>query len=165
MSHQASLIRPDNGRQSARSESERSVVGSAAGVAHDIAELLELQAKLLVTDSKTMARRSALPFVLMIAGYAVLLGCTPVALESLAELFVDQLDWSRPLSFLAAAGCGAIFAALLVSAGWWRFRHVFDALKNSREELNRNISWIKQSLKTGGAASSAHRTVERSNIA
>ena len=162
MSRQTSL----NGlgsRPSAHSDSERSVVGNAAGVMHDITELLELQTKLLASDSKAVVRRAVLPVVLVGVGLAVLLGSTPIALESLAEYFFHLFAWHRSLAFLAAASCGLIFSVLLLGMAWWRFRHVFDELNNSREELTRNISWIKQSLKTGGGASFARPTVQRRN--
>lgn len=165
MSRETSLNGSGNSRQSSRRDGEDSVVGHAAGVMHDVAELFELQAKLLVADSNTIARRAAFPIVLIGVGLAVLLGCTPVALESLAELFLDQLDWPRSLSFLAAAGCGVLLSVLLLSIGWWRIRHALDPLKNSREELARNIASIKRSLKTSGAAPSARQNIEGRRIA
>lgn len=153
MSHQTSLNGSDQSGRRAPSSGGRSVMGHAGDVMHDLAELVDLQAKLLVVDLKACSKRAFVPLTLMGAGGVVLLGCTPVALASLAELLFTQFGWSRSLALIVAACCGVFVGASLLGAGWWRCGHVFDELKNSQDELMRNATCIKRALKSGGGAS------------
>ena len=142
----------DNGRKprldrAHQSSSPRAVMGNVTDVMHDITHLLELQAKLFATDSKAATRRALLPIVAMVVGVCVLLGCVPVGLLAAAEVVQIEAGLSRPLSLVCAAGAGLILAVALLAVGWWRLRRGFHEFDRSRNELLRNIAWVKQTLR------------------
>lgn len=120
---------------------------SFSGLAHDAIELAELQARLLKLDAQAAARNGGTSLALAVVGACLLLGCVPVALVALGELFVDQFAWSRAAGYAAAAGVGLVFSGGAGFAAWQRIRTAAHALQRSREELNRNIAWIKSNLK------------------
>ncbi len=123
------------------------VAASFTNLAHDAIELAELQAKLLKLDAQAAARNSGMSVALLVVGVCLLLGCVPVALVALAELFVAQFEWSRAASYAAAAGIGLALSAGAGAAAWSRIRTAAASLERSRNELNRNIAWIKSNLK------------------
>jgi hypothetical protein len=126
---------------------EPNVAASFSGLAHDAIELAELQAQLLKLDVKAAARNGRTGLVLGTVGVCLLLGCVPVALLALAEVFVAQYGWSRAGSLGVAAAIGLVLSAGAGAAAWYRLRRGLASLQRSRDELNRNIAWIKSNLK------------------
>jgi hypothetical protein len=123
------------------------VAESFSGLAHDAIELAELQARLLKLDAQAAARNGGTSIALVVLGVCLLLGCVPVALIALAEWFVYQFDWPRTGAFAAAAAIGLLASAAATYAAWIRVQTALAALQRSRDELNRNIAWIKANLK------------------
>lgn len=160
MSNQAPLNGSTNVRSpNANGSPAKAVFGNAADVMHDVTELAELQAKLLATDVNTMKRRVTIPIVLLVVAVSVLLGLIPVALLGVAELFVVYAELSRVGALFAAAGCGAGVTLVLAIIAWIKLKSSFTALENSRQELQRNIAWIKTTLKSGGKRPMASTSV------
>jgi lysylphosphatidylglycerol synthetase-like protein (DUF2156 family) len=126
---------------------EPNVAASVSELAHDAIELAELQAQLLVLDVKTAAFETRTSLVLVIVAASLLLGCIPVALFALAEVFVVQLEWSRSVALAVAAVVGLALCGGCVAVAWSRFQVGLQSLKRSREELQRNLAWIKSNLK------------------
>jgi hypothetical protein len=151
MSYKTTLNGSMNGSQSSRGASPtRAVFGNAAGVVHDFTELLELQVKLFAADVSAVKRRIVLPIAALVLSICVTLAILPVLLVGVAELFIQHADLSRATAFFASAGCGALVASILALVGWWRIRAGLHELQNSREELRKNIEWIKKTLRHGG---------------
>jgi hypothetical protein len=123
------------------------VAESFTGLAHDAIELAELQATLLKLDAQAAARNGGMSVALLVIGACLLLGCVPVALTALAEVFVAQLEWPRAAAFAASAAIGLALSAAIGTRAWYRVRVAFAALERSRNELSRNIAWIKSNLK------------------
>ena len=142
MVHQAEVN--TNGRSK---PSAAKVAESFTGLAHDAIELAELQARLLKLDAQAAVRNGGTSVALAVLGVCLLLGCVPVALIALAELFVAQFDWPRAGAFAASAAIGLAFSAGAAYAAWIRVQTALTALQRSRDELNRNIAWIKSNLK------------------
>ena len=130
----------------------RRMAGNVAGVIHDVTELIELQARLFAADIKAAVRESILPLVLMVTAVCILLGAMPVLLLGVAEVLAAQVEWSRTVSLLVAAGMGVGVALLVLVIAWWRLRRGISHLDGSLEELERNVAWIKQVLKNEGPA-------------
>ena len=126
---------------------EPNVAASFSGLAHDAIELAELQARLLKLDVQSAARNGGMSIALAVVGICLLLGCVPVALVALGEVFVAQWGWSRAAAFGAAAAIGLALSAGAAAAAWIRVRTALASLQRSRDELNRNIAWIKSNLK------------------
>jgi hypothetical protein len=124
------------------------VATSFAGLTHDVIELAELQAQLLALDVKSTSQKARTSLVLVVIGVCVLLGTTPVALLTFAELLIQQFGWSRAASFASATLLGALLAAGILGAAWARFRAGVVTIQRSREEFNRNIAWVKSNLRT-----------------
>jgi uncharacterized membrane protein YciS (DUF1049 family) len=142
MVHQAEVN--TNGHAKPR---EPNVAASFTGLAHDAIELAELQARLLKLDAQAAARNSGIGAALVVVGVCLLLGCVPVALLAFGEWFVVQFDWSRGTAYAAAAAIGLALSAVAATAAWMRVRTALASLQRSRDELNRNLAWIKANLK------------------
>jgi hypothetical protein len=123
------------------------VATSFAGLTHDVIELAELQAQLLALDMKSTSRKARTSLVLIVIGVCVLLGTVPVALMTFAELLIQQFGWSNAAGFASATLLGVLLAAGILGAAWARFRAGVVTMQRSREEFNRNIAWVKSSLR------------------
>ena len=75
------------------------VATSFSELTHDAIELAELQAQLLALDLKETSESTKVSLTLGVVGTCLLLGSIPVALIALAELLIEQLDWSRAAGF------------------------------------------------------------------
>jgi Putative Actinobacterial Holin-X, holin superfamily III len=152
MVHQAEVN--TNGKAKA---AERNVAASFTDLAHNAIELAELQAKLLKLDAQAASRNGGMSFAMLIVGVVLLLGCMPVALVALGEVFIAQWDWTRAAAYGAAAAIGIVLSAGAVAMAWYRLRAALAALERSRCELARNIAWIKWNLKRGAKRGSSDR--------
>ena len=65
----------------------------------------------------------------------------------LAERLSQAAGLSRAAAFSIAALGGFVAAAALGIVGWLRIREVEHVFQPSREELIRNVTWIKHVLK------------------
>jgi cytochrome bd-type quinol oxidase subunit 1 len=134
------------------------VAGSVSELTHDVIELSELQAKLLVLDIKRSSRRTRSCLILAVVGICFLLGTIPVALAALAQLLVEQLDWTQSAAFGVAALVGLGLAAIAAGIAWGILKSGLISLERSREEFARNFDWLKSTLKNRGqsAADTPH---------
>lgn len=126
------------------------VIDNLTEFGNDVATLVELQAKLAALDLEETRRRATVPVVMLAVGVWVALGVVPVLLFGLAELLVLyaglKLAWALLLVAgvtLAAVGAVAWFAIPAISRSMVSFRR-------SREELMRNISWVRTVLVYSG---------------
>ena len=133
-----------NGKPSAK---EPNVVASFSGLAHDAVELAELQSELLSLDTAAAWRRIRVGVVLTIVGGCLLLGCLPVVLLTIAEALVEFAGWSQTAALAAAGGGGLLVAAGILTVAWFRLKTMLASFERSREELTRNLAWIKSSLR------------------
>jgi len=129
-------------------DEEPNVATSFSGLAHDVIELGELQAQLLVHDVKSTTQKTRTSMLLGVVGACVLLGSVPVLLFALAELFVERFGWARSASFAVAAVVGIVASAGVLAAAWNRLSVGLSSMQRSRDELSRNIAWIKSSLRS-----------------
>jgi hypothetical protein len=123
------------------------VAASVSGLTHDVIELSELQAKLFMLDVKKSSQQARTCLVLAIVGICFLLASIPVALFALAELLVEQLDWSRAGALGVATVVGLALSAAFAGAAYALIRSGLLSLQRSREEFNRNVAWIKSMLR------------------
>ena len=129
-------------------DEEPNVATSFSGLAHDVIELGELQAQLFVHDVKSTTQKTRTSLLLGVVGACVLLGSVPVLLFALAELFVEQFGWTRSAGFAVAAVIGIAASAGILAAAWNRLSVGLNSMQRSRDELSRNIAWIKSSLRS-----------------
>lgn len=134
------------------------IIGNLAELGSDVATLAELQAKLAAHDLQESTARAALPALMLGAGLGLLLGAIPVILIGCAELLADALSLEyRGLAYLIVAAVAVILAA---GAAWFALsglRSSFTSFARSREELARNLAWIKTVLAYSGRSVSRPR--------
>lgn len=126
---------------------EPNIAASFSGLAHDVIELAELQAQLFTLDIKSTSEKTRTSLVLAVAGACALLGSVPVALFALGELFQKFLGISEAAGFGLAALVGVVLSAVLMMAAWSNFKSGEASMRRSREELSRNLAWVKSNLR------------------
>jgi hypothetical protein len=114
---------------------------------HDIVSLAELQFELFRSDYRGGLKGLLIPIGLLLVAGMMAIGTAPIALILMAELLVQAAGLSRAAAFSIAALSGFIVAAALGVAGWSQIRGVGRVFERSREELTRNMTWIKHALK------------------
>jgi len=159
MVDQTTLRPPEtNGRQAhIDSPIADGVIGNLAELGSNIAGLAELQAQLAVADLKESGGQAAAPLVMIAAGLVFLLAALPVALIGASELLFEMAHFRyRGLAYLIVAGVAAAIAVVLMLIGVPRLARSFATLVRSKEELARNVAWIKTVLANSGRRP-AHR--------
>jgi hypothetical protein len=144
-----------NGRQRTQMPD---VAGSVSGLTHDVIELAELQTRLLTLDLKRSSQKTRTCLILAVIGACLLLASIPVALLALAELLVEQLDWSRSAALGVATLTGLLLSAIFAGIAYSIARSGLVSLERSRDEFNRNVAWIKSTLKNRGQYSAFTKT-------
>ena len=117
---------------------------------HDIVSLAELQFELFRNDCRKELRGLLIPVALLLLAGILAAGSVPVALIFIGEILAQTAGLSRAAAFSIAALGGFIAAAALGVAGWSHIRGIGRVFERSREELTRNMTWIKQVVKRPG---------------
>lgn len=118
-----------------------------AGLLHDVMTLAELQLNLLSVDAKEASGRAVLPFALLGGAAVFALSALPLLLVALAQLLRDQAGWPAAAATATAVATGLIIAAVLAAIGYLRLRRCLEPLARSKEEFERNVTWLKNALK------------------
>jgi hypothetical protein len=134
-------------RNGTASTSPNGVAKGMGELTHDIVSLAELQFELFRSDCREGLRRMLAPLALLLVAGAVAVGAVPIALIAMAELLAQAAGLSRATAFAIAALGGFAAAVGMGVAGWFSLRRVGGVLGRSREEVARNMTWIKQALK------------------
>jgi len=137
-------------RSSANGAPEQQVVGGIAGFGSDMATLAELQAQLAVTDLKESLQKAALPLALLAGGVIGLIGAVPVALLGVAALLATALKISSARAMLLTGGVVLALALVVVIVSASKIGPSFSSFRRSREELVRNLAWIRTVLLYSG---------------
>jgi membrane protein implicated in regulation of membrane protease activity len=133
--------------------------GDIAGFALDVRTLSELQFKLFVMEAQEHGRRAVLPTIVLL--FAATLGgaCFPIAFVAIAFLIVQTLELSYAFAFSITAIAGAILSLLLGATGWMLLRSRVSMPNRSRQELSKNLRWMKRQFKVAELGKdSAHTT-------
>ena len=144
-----------NGQNGSAASLPRSVAKNARELGHDVVSLAELQLQLLANDCRESARSVVLPGSLILMGATLAAGCVPVALAGTAELLIHGAGLSPAAAFFSVAAAGAIVAGGIALVGWRALRGALRPFRQSRDELNRNVTWIKNMLRRPPAAGAA----------
>jgi hypothetical protein len=119
---------------------------------HDIVSLAELQFELFRNDCREGLKGLLIPLALLLLAGIAAAGTVPVALILIAEFLSQTAGLSRAAAFAIAALGGFVVAAALGIAGWSQIRGAGSVFQRSREELTRNMNWIKHVLKQPAAS-------------
>jgi hypothetical protein len=87
------------------------------------------------------------PVAMLLVAGIVAVGTVPIALIFIAEFLTQAAGLSRAAAFSIVALSGFIVALAMGVVGWSQVRGVGYVFARSREELTRNIAWIKHALK------------------
>jgi len=137
------------------------VAASVSDLTHDVIELTELQVQLVALDVKQSVGKARMLLVLTVVGVCVVLGTIPVALIALAALLMHFLAWSAAAATCVAALVGLIVAGAILGTAYSYIKKGLFSMDRSREELRRNIAWLKSTLRTRGHAPPTHAPTEK----
>lgn len=122
------------------------VVGSIADFGNDVATLIELQAKLAALDAKECVASATFPVVVIAVALVVVLAAVPVVLLGVAYLLAMALNiapgWAMLLTGLLALAVAGLVGFLSVK----EITRSLEPLRRSREELVRNLAWVRTVL-------------------
>lgn len=128
------------------------VTEGVTGLTHDVIELAELQVQLLQLDMRQSFDKARTCVILAVVGACLLLGTIPVALLTLAAVLYEQAGWSIAASAGVAALVGLLVTAAILGVAWSYMNKGMVTLERSRDELRRNVAWLKSTLRTRGKA-------------
>lgn len=126
------------------------VVGSIADFGNDVATLVELQAKLAALDMKESVRMTVPPLAALVTGLAFVMAALPVLMLGVAWLLASWLTIHVGWAMLLTAGVILTLSILTAAIAARRLGRGLDAFRRSREELARNVSWIRTVLMHSG---------------
>jgi hypothetical protein len=145
MADQATL-NTGNGRGVPINAPAEALVGGVADFGNDLATLGELQAKLIAIDLKEAAGRATMPLIVAAGGAALALGALPVVLLGVAELLVSYTTLARGWAYLLVGGLAIVLAGVAAMVVLPRLKASLESFRRSREELTRNIAWVRTVL-------------------
>ncbi len=124
-------------------EAPEGVVGSLTEFGNDIATLIELQTKLAMIDLKESSAKAMVPSGMAALGIVLALAALPVALLGAADLLANAMTWSPGTSRLVVALVSVAVAGVLAFLGIKGLSASLQSFQRTREELTRNIQWIR----------------------
>lgn len=118
-----------------------------AGLAHDVANLAELQIQLLAVDLRDARSQAGPAAVFLGAGAVAALGAVPVLLMGLGYLLVEWAEWSAAAALLTVSLIAIVGGLTVLYLGWKRLMSAAGTLQRSKSELVETLHWLKESLK------------------
>jgi uncharacterized membrane protein YqjE len=129
---------------------EGKVVSGIAEFINDIVTLAELQAKLALLDLNESLEKARLSLALVVVGVFFILASLPVALFGVAELLAAALKISHGWALLMTGAVVLVVAGIVVAVSAYRLVPSVSSFRRSREELSRNLAWIRTVLLYSG---------------
>jgi fatty acid desaturase len=145
-----------NQRNGSTAAPPNEVAKGMGDLTHDIMSLAELQFVLFRIDCREGLKRLLIPVALLLFAGIVAVGTVPVALIVFAEFLTQAAGLSRAVAYSIAALSGLIVAVAMGVVGWSYLRGVVHVFERSREELTRNMTWIKHALKRSASIKLQH---------
>jgi len=149
MADQAS-VRSNGQRNRINSPLVEGVIGNLAGFGADVASLAELQTKLLTLEVKEGTGKATLPLLGLGLGVALIFGGLPVLIFGVGSLIAEAFSVRQSVGLTFTALVTLALAGLLTWLGVRGVGKSFGGFTRSREELTRNIAWVKTVLVYSG---------------
>jgi hypothetical protein len=126
------------------------ILEGISGLGNNLTTLATLQARLAVEDSRESARRG-LP-ALIAAGVLVPLAIASatVGLIGIGYWLAAARDVPLGRAFLIVALGGIVLSGSLAAFALTKLRQSLESFRRSREELERNIAWLRTVLAQSG---------------
>jgi hypothetical protein len=110
-------------------------------------------------DVKKSAEKAKLCVILGIVAACLLLASIPVALFALGYLLYEQLQWSMAASMGVAALVGFMLCGIVGGVAYALVQNGVVTMDRSRDELRRNIAWLKSTLRNQGKQHASERPI------
>lgn len=119
---------------------------STGMLVRDAVELAELQLQLFAADGREMARKSAPPLLMIVAGLVIAISGLPLLMVGLAYVLVELAGFPIWLAMLISAIAGIAIggASVLVGIRW--LQPQLEIWRRSAGELKENVEFLKGSL-------------------
>jgi hypothetical protein len=144
------------GSTTAHSPRHGSAAGAEGGIAefiHDVVTLAELQTDLAALNFKETARKAAVPIGLIVLSLTLMAAGATVALIGSGLLLASALKIHQGWAMIATAGVVMALTGPAAMFGVARLRSSFDSFRPSREELRRNLTWLRAVIISRGRSS------------
>lgn len=132
--------------------------GSVRRVMADVAELVELQVRLAVSDLKCLVASTIRPLVLVAISLVLVLGSLPVLLFAAGSLLVEEFGWELAPAQLTVAGVAIALAAVLGALAVKGLMACGPPLRSSVAEFEKNMESLREML---GGQDALERHLER----
>jgi hypothetical protein len=119
---------------------------------NDVGTLAELQANLAALNFEEAVRKATVPIGLIVLNLTVLAAGVTVALIGSAWLLASALRIHPGWAMIMTAGVAVAVAGLAAMFGMGRLRSSRDSFRPSREELRRNLIWLRAVLISRGSS-------------
>lgn len=119
------------------------MVRGARGLGSDIVSLAELQWQLAMADFAVAKQDAVAQTMKLVVVLGLAIGGTPLLLFGVAELLVEQLEWSRGLTYLGVAAIALAIAGFVGMSVMRGLSKCGASFARSKFELNQNIAWLK----------------------
>lgn len=133
------------------------VVSNAAEFAEHLLTLGELQGRLAAFETKQNVEAVKFGTAVMLVGAAIGVAGLPIALAGIAEVLVSALNMNRGAALLSVAVAAFAVAGVCIAIAIGRLRASDLGFPLSKEELSRNINWIRTVLLHSGRSSRGRR--------
>ncbi|MDZ4656978.1 MAG: phage holin family protein [Bythopirellula sp.] len=112
----------------------------------DVTELAELQTRLMADDVRSSLAATVKPTLFVVVSIALLIGTVPVLLFAVANLLVDQQQWSPHMAQFTCAAVALLIAVSLGSLALQKFKQCASPLQRSLDELEKNMDTLREML-------------------
>lgn len=121
---------------------------NVAEVTHDAITLGELQLKLMQADWEEGSGGVKFGLVAIVVGALALLSCLPVLLIGLGFALTEWFSLSASTGMALSGLLGLVSAILSAVVGYFMMKQGVATFGRSKQELRRNVLWIKSVLKS-----------------
>jgi Putative Actinobacterial Holin-X, holin superfamily III len=133
------------------------VVTNVAEFAEHLLTLAELQTRLATIEMKQNVQAVKFGGAVMLVGAVIGIAGLPIALAGIAEVLVTALGMNRGAALLLVAVAAFAVAGICIVIAAGRLRGSDLGFPMSKEELTRNINWIRTVLLHSGRSSGGRR--------
>ncbi len=128
------------------------MVRGAREFSSDLVSLAELQLQLALADFAAAKKLAVAQTLKLVATLGLTIGGTPLLLFGVAEVLVEQLDWSRGLSYLGVAVIALGIAGFIGFSVVRKLTECGASFARSKFELHQNVTWLKGALTRSSAS-------------
>jgi hypothetical protein len=141
------------GDASATPSGTGTVVSNVAGFGEDLLNLAELQARLAALELRQNIDAVKTGVSLIATAILVAAAALPVGLIGIAELLVSEMGLKRGSALLTTSIIAILVAGVLIGLAVSILRRNQIGFPLSREELARNVNWVRTVLRQSGRLS------------